>query len=83
MNPDNPEDALKSNADPQTGAGGDDDFDCCRYGLNSRPIRADSPWKDEPFDAFSREGLRAEHDQGRRVKRSRPPEQGGVEFGVS
>lgn len=39
LNPDNPEDALKVDAD-SAGRGGDDSYDETRYGLMSRPIRA-------------------------------------------
>lgn len=37
LDPDNPEDALKVNADA-AGRGGDDWYDCGRYGLMARPI---------------------------------------------
>lgn len=36
--PDDPEDALKVDADPNTGEGGDDMYDETRYALASRPI---------------------------------------------
>ncbi len=80
VNPDNPEDALKVDADPQTGAGGDDDFDQVRYALASRPITPRSPWRDEPpVNAWSPEVLEYESREQRRVKRDRsrrerPPE---------
>lgn len=38
--PDDPEDALKVDADPNTGEGGDDMYDETRYGLASRPAKA-------------------------------------------
>jgi hypothetical protein len=37
LDPDNPEDALKINADA-AGRGGDDFYDCGRYGLMARPL---------------------------------------------
>lgn len=43
--PDNPEDALKVDADDQ-GQGGDDPYDMVRYGLASRPVKA--PQIDKP-----------------------------------
>jgi Terminase-like family. len=36
-NPDNPEDALKVDADPDTGLGGDDGYDALRYMMMLRP----------------------------------------------
>lgn len=42
VNPDNPVDVLKVDADPETGEGGDDGYDCLRYLLASRPFRAHS-----------------------------------------
>ena len=42
LDPDNPEDALKVDAD-SAGRGGDDTYDETRYGLMSRPIRAVTP----------------------------------------
>jgi hypothetical protein len=35
------------------------------------------PKDDEPFNAFSPEGLRAEWEAGHRIKPHRPPSQGG------
>ena len=40
IDPDNAEDALKVDADPETGEGGDDEYDMVRYGIASRPARA-------------------------------------------
>lgn len=42
VNPDNPADVLKVDADSETGEGGDDGFDCCRMLLASRPFKARS-----------------------------------------
>jgi hypothetical protein len=66
INPDDPEDALKVNADPITGEGGDDFYDETRYALASRPGRAKSNWADKQVRAFSREALLYEMEQGRR-----------------
>jgi hypothetical protein len=41
--PDHPEDVIKTDANPDTGLGGDDDYDMVRYGLASRPIAAKAP----------------------------------------
>lgn len=73
MDPDKPEDVLKVDAHGDTGVGGDDDYDCVRYGMMSRPRLAVETWRDEaPFDAFSQEALQAEMDQQRRSKRPKP-----------
>lgn len=37
--PDDPEDALKRDANPDTGEGGDDPYDMCRYGLAHQPCK--------------------------------------------
>lgn len=42
VNPDNPVDVLKVDADSETGEGGDDGYDCLRYMLASRPFKASS-----------------------------------------
>jgi len=42
MDPDDPRDVLKVDADPETGQGGDDGYDAIRYLLASRPIKASS-----------------------------------------
>lgn len=41
--PDSPNDVLKVNVDPTTGAGGDDAYDMLRYGLMSRPLNVTLP----------------------------------------
>lgn len=40
--PDDPSDVLKVDAHPETGEGGDDGYDCLRYLLASRPMKAES-----------------------------------------
>jgi len=44
--PDNPEDALKRDADSDTGAGGDDPYDMVRYGLAFQPAKPHVPIPD-------------------------------------
>jgi hypothetical protein len=43
--PDHLEEVLKTDANADTGLGGDDDYDMVRYGLASRPIAAVAPKK--------------------------------------
>ena len=55
--PDDPEDVLKVNADPETGEGGDDGYDALRVGIASRPPRAiGNFWKGD-VRAFSQQTL--------------------------
>jgi hypothetical protein len=63
--PDNPEDALKTDADPLTGDGGDDAYDMVRYALASRPPPADAPPDDRIVRAFDRDILEAEAERRR------------------
>lgn len=42
MDPDDPRDVLKVNADPETGEGGDDGYDQIRYGVARRKLAAPS-----------------------------------------
>jgi hypothetical protein len=70
--PDNPEDALKVNADSDTGAGGDDDYDCTRYGLASRPLKAKAPWPEKRTNAWAPDLLAHEADESRRDRAPRP-----------
>jgi hypothetical protein len=72
MNPDNPEDALKVDADRETGAGGDDDYDCTRYGLASRPLKAKAPWPEKRINVFAPEVLAYEADESRRDRAPKP-----------
>lgn len=64
LNPDNPEDALKIDADA-AGRGGDDYYDETRYGLMARPIRAVAP---PPPD---REGQSMGYDYAKQRQRER------------
>lgn len=41
--PDNPEDALKQNSDPETGDGGDDGYDSLRMAMQTRPYTPPNP----------------------------------------
>ena len=68
INPDDPEDVLKVNADPITGIGGDDHYDETRYALASRPGRATSNWKDQEVRAFAKTTLLYEMEKSRRHK---------------
>jgi hypothetical protein len=75
--PDYPEDALKRDADPDDGEGGDDPYDMLRYGLAARPAKTRKP-DDEDFDAFSPAALAAHVEENRTLKkrltrRRRPP----------
>lgn len=70
--PDDPEDVLKVDVDPETGEGGDDGYDAIRYAVASRPARAPSIALDRDLSAFDPELLAYEADQALRVK-ERPP----------
>lgn len=63
LNPTDLEDVLKVDADPETGEGGDDWYDCVRYGIGSRPWKAPDPNRDAPFSMWSPETLAAEHER--------------------
>ncbi len=65
VNPEDPEDALKVDADPVTGEGGDDVYDETRYALASRPGRAETNWQDQPVRAFDRAVLLHEMEKRR------------------
>jgi hypothetical protein len=69
LNPDDPEDVLKVDANSETGEGGDDCYDVVRYAVCSRPLSAPLPPDAEPLSIWSPETLAAEHD---RLYRSRP-----------
>lgn len=70
VDPKNPEDALKVDAD-HNGEGGDDFYDMCRYALMSRPYKAKAEERD--VDAFDPAVLAVEVEQtlklGNRLKR--------------
>lgn len=63
--PDNPEDALKQDAD-ETGRGGDDMYDETRYAAASRPPPAKSTWEEASVDPWSEEAIKAEADRKKR-----------------
>jgi hypothetical protein len=48
--PDRPEDVLKVDTDPDTGEGGDDPYDACRYGIMRKPINR---WNETALQALS------------------------------
>jgi hypothetical protein len=62
--PDNPEDALKTDAD-EFGHGGDDMYDETRYAMASRALPARSRYATETWDAWSSEALELEYERGR------------------
>jgi len=64
--PNNPEDALKTDADA-FGNGGDDMYDETRYAVASRPPRPVSTWADEQIGAWDPEVLAYEAEQSRRI----------------
>jgi hypothetical protein len=61
LDPDNPEDVLKINADPDTGQGGDDIYDMTRYLMASRPRRARAP-QPPPPNPWAPDVIRAEEE---------------------
>lgn len=69
LNPADLEDVLKVDADPETGEGGDDFYDCVRYGMGSRPWKAADQTQNAPLSIWSPEVLAAERD---RLYRRRP-----------
>lgn len=66
--PDYPEDALKTDADPETGLGGDDEYDMVRYALASRPPIARTGFLDDMPSAFDPAVLAFEMETLRRGK---------------
>ena len=69
LNPDDPEDANKMDADPLTGMGGDDDYDETRYALASRPPRATTNWADQEVRASDRSVLLHEMEKRKHTSR--------------
>jgi hypothetical protein len=70
LDPDDPEDTLKADADEVTGQGGDDGYDALRYLLASRPMAVASTGA--PFSAWATAALAREARERRTV---RPPEE--------
>ncbi len=64
--PDDPEDVLKVNADPDTGLGGDDGYDSLRYGIASRPMPAGPNPDAGPVRAWDPAVLKVESEKQRR-----------------
>lgn len=75
INPDRMEDALKVDADPDTGEGGDDFYDMIRYALASRPERAPGSFFSGNVQAFSKETLYHEYEKGHRDAPLSPDEE--------
>lgn len=57
VDPDDMEDVLKVNSNPETGEGGDDGYDAFRVGMASRPPRAIGTFYKGPVQAFSKQTL--------------------------
>lgn len=66
VDPDHNADVLKVDADPLTGQGGDDPYDCLRYGAMSRPRSAKGTYSSERVRAFDPAVLKAEMERQRR-----------------
>lgn len=67
VDPDHPGDVLKTDADPVTGLGGDDPYDCLRYGAMERPAPAPTAYREAPIRAFDKAVLKAEMERNRRA----------------
>lgn len=68
VDPDDPRDVLKVNTDAETGLGGDDGYDCLRYLLASRPLKADEGERDALYrSAWDADVLRQEAERFGRV----------------
>ncbi len=66
LDPNDPEDVLKVDANAETGEGGDDCYDALRYAMCSRPSPAPDVSQGEPFNIWNRETLEAEHERNYR-----------------
>jgi len=72
LDPDNPRDVLKVDADMVTGGGGDDGYDCLRYGMASHQHQTETP--EEEKTAWSPEMLAAQAErQARHTSQWKPP----------
>ena len=67
VNPDNPEDSHKIDAD-EFGHGGDDMYDETRYAMADRPPPARSQYRGDSPGAWSKESLAAEAERNRKSK---------------
>ena len=67
VDPDDPRDVLKTNTDSETGMGGDDGYDCLRYLLASRPMRAEGMESKMFKSAWDEDVLRMEGQKFNRV----------------
>lgn len=66
VDPDDPRDVLKVDADPETGDGGDDGYDALRNLLAGRMIVATSGFEEVTYDAFDPVMIAAEADRAAR-----------------
>ncbi|MDZ7418796.1 MAG: terminase family protein [candidate division KSB1 bacterium] len=72
LDPDDPEDALKRNANVESGEPGDDGYDALRYAVASRPPTPKEPEDTSEFDAFSKEAILTELEKLRVHSPSKP-----------
>jgi phage terminase large subunit len=79
LNPDDPEDALKVDAD-EMGQNGDDFYDQIRYAMASRPPRPAHPIKQEQAHAWDKDVLENEARELRTVRHAPVPD--GFRVGV-
>jgi hypothetical protein len=68
VDPKRMEDALKVDANPDTGEGGDDAYDALRYAVNTRMALGEAVPVSPDFSAFSAEALRLETERTRRLR---------------
>jgi hypothetical protein len=66
MDPDDPRDVLKVDTDGESGRGGDDGYDCIRYMLASRVMKAQSGSSNRIVSAWDPDVLRKEAEKFRR-----------------
>ncbi len=80
VDPDDPEDALKVDADPDSGEGGDDIYDCTRYLMASRPWAA-TALPPKPVDPWDPAVLRAEEEWKRHDHQGEQLQPAGARLG--
>lgn len=72
--PDDPEDVLKHDADPDSGEHGDDAYDALRYGLAAHPAKT-KRLPEPDVDGLTPELIQAEAERQRRSPRRRERQQ--------